>query len=118
MSIVYILHEPVRYDRVKRIMVPIDLNPAKEYGDLVVVFPGRDRPPPIDECADDLRAAMARFKPADRLLIAGDMDLLIFASILAAKACGTLVLLKWHSRDRHYQEIKAPKDLFAAGTYF
>lgn len=112
MSIVYALHQPVRYDRVKREMVPVDLSRAKSFGDLHIVFPGTDRPPPIAQCADALKAAMARFKPADRLLIAGDMDLIAFAAVLAAKACkGQLTLLKWDGRERRYYEVAAPDGL-------
>lgn len=112
MSIVYALHEPVRYDRVSRVMVPTDLNAAKDFGELRIVFPGRDRPPPIHECADALKAAMARFRSCDRLLIAGDMDLVAFAAVLASKACGgRLTLLKWHGRDRCYHEVAAPDGL-------
>lgn len=110
--IIYVLHEPVRFDKTKRIMVPIDLAPARKLGDVHIVLPGHDRPPPIEDCADDLKAAMARFTPADRLLIAGDMDLVVFAAILAAKACnGALVLLKWSARNRCYFEVAAPAGL-------
>lgn len=111
-SVVYAIHQPVRYDRVKREMVPVDLTAAKTFGQLHIVFPGRDRPPPITACADELKAAMARFKPHDRLLIAGDMDLIVFAAVLAAKACGgKLTLLKWDGRERRYHEVSAPNGL-------
>lgn len=114
MSRVFILHEPVSYDRQERRMVPIDLSPAKKFGDLHIVFPGHDRPPPIADCADALKVAMATFTAADRLLIAGDIDLVVFAAILAAKACnGHLTLLKWHTRDRCYFEVAAPSELFS-----
>lgn len=112
--VVYVLHEPVRWDRDQRRMVPIDLTRARTYGRLKVVFPGTDRPPPITECVDRLRAAMAEFRPWDRLLIAGDMDLLAFAAVLAARAAGgNLTLLKWHTRDRAYEEVKAPPGLLS-----
>lgn len=114
MSIVYALHEPARWDRVTRTMVPIDLNRAKPFGVVKVVFPGPDRPPPIAQCAETLKAAMAGFQACDRLLIAGDMDLVAFAAVLAAKATdGKLTLLKWDSRDRQYYEVVAPEGLLS-----
>lgn len=111
-SIVYALHEPLRYDRKQRCLVPVDLSHAEEFGDLKVVFPG-DPPPPISECKDQLRKAMAAFRPCDRLIIVGDMDLLVFAAVLAAKAtAGRLTLLKWDRVDHCYNEVTAPDGLF------
>lgn len=112
MNFVYALHEPVRFDRAKRCMVPISLDRARSYGELKVVFPGTNRPPPINRCKDELRAAMSEFRPCDRLLIVGDMDLFAFAAVLAAKATnGDLTLLKWDSRAQEYLEVRAPEGL-------
>lgn len=88
-------------------MVALDWSMAEEFGELKLVFPGVDRPPPIDRAAPVIKEAMAGFTADDKLLIAGDMDLVIFGAILAAKACnGQLTLLKWHGRDRRYFEVK------------
>jgi hypothetical protein len=111
---VFVTHEPVRYDREQRKMVPINLNRARPYGKLRVIFPGANRPPPIDEAAPELKRVMAEFRPSDRLLIVGDMDLLAFAAVLAAKACdGQLTLLKWDGRLQDYLEVKAPCGLLS-----
>lgn len=112
-SVVYAIHEPVRYDKRKNCMVKLNLDMAESFGSLRVVFPGEDRPPPIEVAAQKLRESMSAFRACDRLLLVGDMDLVAFAAVLAAKASnGHLVLLKWHSRERRYYEVEAPEGLF------
>lgn len=111
--IVYAINEPSRFDHNKKKMVKLNFNMATSFGRLHIIFPGEDRPPHIDLCKGTLRDEMANFRSCDRLLLAGDMDLVVFAAVLAAKATGgKLVLLKWHSRDRRYCEISAPEGLF------
>lgn len=93
-------------------MVKLDLSEAEQFGPLRFAFPGPDRPPPLDRAGPVLKQFMSDFRPDDRLLIAGDMDLVAFAAVLAAKATGgRLTLLKWHSRDRRYFEVEAPDGL-------
>lgn len=114
MNTVFALHEPVYFDKASRTMVPRDLSKATEFGKLSVVFPGLDLPPPIEECSAKLAQAMKHFKPTDYLLLGGDMDLVVFAAVLAAKNTGgKLKLLKWDGRMRKYYEVEAPPGLLS-----
>lgn len=110
--IVYAINEPSRFDHNKKKMIKMNLNMAQSFGTLHVIFPGEDRPPCVAQGADVLKTEMANFRSCDRLLLVGDMDLVAFAAVLAAKATGgQLTLLKWHSRDRRYFEVVAPEGL-------
>lgn len=109
---VYAVHPPARYSKDKHRMVPFDLSEAEAFGELRFAFPGPDRPPPIAVAAPVIKEFMAGFRACDRLLIAGDLDLVVLAAMLGAKASGgKLTLLKWHSRDRAYFEVEVPNAL-------
>lgn len=111
---VYVIHEPSRYDHRRRAMVAIDISPAAEHGPLKIIFPGLDRPPYIDLCAGELKLAMESFRAEDRLLMAGDMELLVFAAVIAArKTNGDLTLLKWDRESFRYFEVRAPRGLLS-----
>lgn len=111
MSKVFVLHEPARWDG--RRMVPFDLSAADRYGERVVVFPGGDRPPPAQEALPALECAMRSYTRADYLLVAGDMDLLVWASVLALRnTSGMLNLLRWNNRSRRYECSSAPQGLW------
>lgn len=110
--IIYAISHPVQYDPRSRRMFKMNLDMAERHGHLHVVFPGDERPPPIDECGEELKAVMSNFRSCDKLLLVGDMDLIAFAAVIAAKTTGgPLTLLKWDKRDRRYYEVKAPKGL-------
>lgn len=103
---VFVVHEPVRWNG--RRMVALDMSPAEKFGDLRVIFPGQDRPPPAQEAMPILQNAMCAFRPDDYLVIAGDMDLVVWAAALALKTTsGTLRLLKWDSRQRQYDVVES-----------
>ena len=112
MTKVFLVHEPTRWSIRNRVMEPLDLSPAKEHGELVVVFPGADRPPPAAQGLPELKRVMAGYTAADYLVVAGDMDLLVWAAALALKATGGRVnLLKWDSRGRRYEPVASPDGL-------
>ena len=115
MSDVYLIHEPVQFDRRQNKMVPLRVSEAVErYGELKVVFPGADRPPRGDRALPVLAQAMGRFRPCDYLVLAGDWDIVVWAAVLAAKAtAGKIKLLKWNNRAREYDVIEAPPGLWA-----
>lgn len=92
----------------------MDLSAAEEHGNLRYVFPEDSVPPPIEDCMAKIIVAMKSYRPGDYLLLAGDMDLVCFAAVLAAKNTGgALKLLKWHKNQRRYCEVVAPDGALA-----
>lgn len=113
MSTVYVVHEPARWDHAAQAMVPIDISKAAEYGPLRIVLPGLNRPPAAAQALGALKAAFAGFGTDDYLLLAGDMDLLVWASSLALRRTGgKLNLLRWNNRGCAYRVCRAPDGLF------
>lgn len=111
MNRVFIIHEPARWYNGH--MVPFDLSPADAYGERCVIFPGGDRPPPWAIAGPAMQAALATFTEHDFLLVAGDMDMVVWASVLALRATGgKLRLLKWSNRSRGYEPVDAPDDIW------
>lgn len=105
---VFIIHEQARWVGNKR--MALDFSSADIYGRRVVVFPDIDRSPPVEEAMPAVRQAMADFQPDDYLVIAGDMDLLIWAAAIALNNTGGRVnLLKWNNRSKAYDVCPAPK---------
>jgi len=110
---VFIIHEPARWDASKKRMVPFDLSSVDDYGERVVIFPGGNRPPPWAEAGPRLLETMTQFKETDFLVIAGDIDFLVWASVLALRATnGKLKLLRWNNRSTRYDISTAPPELW------
>ena len=108
---VFLIHEPVRWNGSR--MVALDMSPAKDYGELKVIFPGQDRPPCVAEAMPAIADAMGLFTENDYLVIAGDMDLLIWAAALALENTkGKVRLLRWDNRGRRYEVSEAPTEYF------
>lgn len=111
MSIVYVIHEPTRYDHRNRQVIAMDLSKAKEWGELKVIFPGVGIVPPkgrkfVQQITDVLRG----YKVSDFLLIAGDFELIVWASIIIERLHSyPPTLLKWNGRDQAYISIAAPE---------
>ena len=111
-SRVFLVHQPSRWSLRNQRMEPLDMSPAEHYGEIVVAFPGLDRPPCSQQALPVLRRLFGDYKPSDYLIIAGDMDLLVWASYLAMRAAGCLKLLRWNGRKRLYEVSEAPVELF------
>ena len=103
MSNVFLVHEPSKWDG--RRMVPIDMSPAYKFGSLVTIFPGPDRPPPIADGIETMEKVLADFTEHDFLVVAGDMDLVVWAAMIAKPK----KLLKWDSRRRCYDVHRWPE---------
>jgi hypothetical protein len=70
------------------------------------------RPPANEKAIGAIHRTLAKFTPDDYLVVAGDMDLVIWASYLAlSRTNGRLKLLKWNNRLRNYDLICAPDGL-------
>lgn len=110
MPTVFAIHEPTRWDHAQRRTVAIDLSPAREHGDLRVIFPGLGKPPPTGEWfIESLTAALLNFKQGDFLLIAGNMEHVAWATVVVFKITGALPsFLKWDNRAGRYELIRSP----------
>jgi hypothetical protein len=112
--IVYIVHQPSRFDKIKKKMISINLKGADAYGDLLFIFPGNERPPCLPEALPIMRSVLSGFRACDYLVIVGDFDLYTWAAVLALRATGgTLKLLKWNNRKKVYDVCAAPVGLLA-----
>jgi hypothetical protein len=102
---VFFINEPLRFDKDEKRLVPFyNIKPASEFGDINIVIPGR---PPHDPEASlrMMRAALNDFSPEDYLAVAGDLHLVAWAAVIAARAQGMdkpLQLLKWDNRYMKY----------------
>lgn len=106
----FVVHQPMRLDRERNTWVEtVDLSCASEYGDLVFLLNTPERPPLDPEASlPVLRDKLKDFRPDDYLVLAGDMNLVVYASIIAARLTGGwLNLLRWHPRDRRYVSLQA-----------
>jgi hypothetical protein len=102
---VWVAHEPLRRDRVTGEMYPAhDLTPASEWGDIRIVLPSSNRPPVDPEAVlPALRDAMDNYRPGDHIVLVGDMDLVVWMSVLAARRTrGAISLLRWDGRLGRY----------------
>jgi hypothetical protein len=95
---VFAVQQPAYYDHTQRRFIPkYDLEPAKEFGSLVLLLPPgnvfKDR---IPQMVADLNTKLATFSADDYLLAIGDPIALAAASLIAARHTGgVLRLLKW-----------------------
>ena len=109
MSKVFIVNAPARWNSGQQVMVPLDMAPAAEYGDLVYIFEGTHRPPSGEPAYEHIRTAMNDFTSDDYLVIVGDMDLVIWAAYVGLQVTdGKLRLLKWNNRTKAYDKVDAP----------
>ncbi len=111
-SLVYVVHRPSRFDDRRCRMVPLNLKPAERFGNLKVIFPGVHLPPQGEAAAPGLIAGLRDFRPHDYLLVAGDMDLLVWAAMLATRASkAKLRLLKWDRQRGEYDVRTVPDSI-------
>lgn len=105
---VFIPHVPSRYDTVTDSRIPtIDLNPAKEHGELIPCLPTDtvvshgDLQPAIER----IRETIKDITEHDYILIAGDVVCNAFAVQEAFKHVDHLQLLRWSRQDREYYVV-------------
>lgn len=105
MSTVYVVQEPVKKvdGHIKRSM---NLNPAKEYGELMIVLPSGPvmlHPIPM---LRELKSALRNFCEEDHLLLIGDPIAIGAAVALAAHFTGGKVsTLRWDKFSRSYDRV-------------
>ena len=103
---VFFVHEPVKRDAQSGQMIPMfNIRPAAQFGDIVFALPGRNRPPEDPEaCLLALRDVFRHFRAQDYLAVAGDLQTVIWAAVLACRALdrAPLKLLKWDRQVSRY----------------
>jgi len=109
MAKVYAPQVPSKYDPATRLWVPsINLEPAKEFGDLVVMLPPNANRLHINPLIVALREQMKDYGPDDHIVAVGDPSLIAAAACLAAKKTGGLLrILKWDRLSSSYLSVEA-----------
>jgi hypothetical protein len=97
MSKVYVPQIPSRYDGGTNLWIPtINIKPAEQFGEVVVMLPPAAARSGIDACAAVIAERMSEFGAEDYLVAVGDPTLYAIAAVHAARrADGVLRMLKW-----------------------
>lgn len=107
-SKVFIPQVPSRYDRsVERWVPTVNLDPARQFGDLEIMLPpeaGRMAP---QELVQMLERALKDITADDWLLATGDPVAMAITMALAARNLGgTLRILRWDKRVSGYEAVE------------
>lgn len=114
MAKVFLIHEPTRWDRATQRMVRFkNLEALRDHGDLRLVFPGLDRPPPPVAALPAMQEAFGAYAQGDFIAMVGDPDLWAIATVLALQNTGGYVAwLRWNNRSLDYERSYAPDGLW------
>lgn len=104
---VFIPQLPSRYERGVGWVPTVNIDPARSFGEIVVLMPpeaGRMQP-------DELRALLLRsletITPNDWLLTTGDPVLMGITMVIAARQLnGLLRILRWDRQSRTYEPVE------------
>lgn len=101
---VFVPQIPSRFDSGSNLWIPtINIEPARAFGELVVILPPAANRSGIDACADAIKHAMEDYGREDYIVAVGDPTLYAVAACQAAKrADGVLRMLKWDRMQRGY----------------
>lgn len=106
---VYAPQLPSKYDATARLWVPsINLEPAKQYGELVIMLPPNANRLHINPLITALREQMKDMTAEDYLVAVGDPSLIAAAACIAVKKTnGLLRILKWDRLASSYILVEA-----------
>lgn len=106
---VYAPQVPSKYDAATKLWVPsINLEPAKAFGDLVIMLPPNANRLHINPLVVALREQMKEFSTDDYVIAVGDPSLIAAAACIAAKkTSGLLRILKWDRQSSNYLPVEA-----------
>lgn len=106
---VYAPQVPSRYDAATRLWVPsINLEPAKPFGEVVVMLPPNANRLHINPLVVALREQMKDFSADDYIVAVGDPSLIAAAACIAVKKTGGLLrILKWDRQTSTYIPVEA-----------
>lgn len=109
MSKVYAPQVPSKYDPAIKLWVPsINLEPAKTFGELVVMLPPNANRLHINPLVVALREQMKDFSADDYVIAVGDPSLIAAAACIAARKTGGLLrILKWDRHSSNYIPVEA-----------
>lgn len=108
MSKVYVPQQPSRFDSATRLWIPtVNLDPARTYGELVVMLPPNANRLHTAPLIVALREQMATYGEDDYIVAVGDPSLIAAAACIAtSKAHGKLRMLKWDRMTSNYIPVE------------
>ena len=110
-SRVFVVNEPLKRDPdTGAFGRAINLDPAKEHGELVFMLPPGKLPRDPQAVISDLQAAfeLEDFTVNDYLVLVGDLRAIAWASAIAAQRTGGwLSVLQWDGQRRRYDIVRA-----------
>lgn len=106
---VYAPQVPSKYDSATKLWLPsINLDPAKAFGELVVMLPPNANRLHVNPLISAIKEKMKDFGPEDYVVAIGDPSLLAAAACIAVKKTGgTLRILKWDRQSSSYIAVEA-----------
>lgn len=108
MSKVYAPQVPSKYDPATKLWLPsINLDPAKIFGEVVVMLPPNANRLHINPLIVALRDQMKEFTENDYIVAVGDPSLIAAASCIAVRKTGGLLrILKWDRQTSAYIPVE------------
>lgn len=108
MSKVYVPQQPSRFDAATRLWIPtVNLDPAKVYGEVVVMLPPNANRLHTAPLIVALREQMAAYTTEDYIVAVGDPSLIAAAACIATgKTRGLLRMLKWDRMASSYIPVE------------
>jgi hypothetical protein len=109
MSKVYAPQVPSKYDPATKLWLPsINLDPAKAFGEIVVMLPPNANRLHINPLIVALREQMKDFSADDHVVAVGDPSLIAAAACIAVRKTGGLLrILKWDRQTSAYISVEA-----------
>lgn len=109
MSKVYAPQVPSKFDPATKLWVPsINLDPAKQFGEVVTMLPPNANRLHINPLVVALREQMKDFSAEDYIVAVGDPSLIAAAACIAVKKTGGLLrILKWDRQTSSYIAVEA-----------
>lgn len=107
MSKVFVVQKQQRWDAARGMMVPkFDVEPARQYGELVFLLSPTAAPWNPDSIIGELRGKLIDFTSEDFLLLIGNPVIIGWTVTLAyQRTGGWLNLLQWSGKDGSYRCI-------------
>lgn len=108
MSTVYVTQVPHRLNRRSGELEPLDLSPAREWGELeIVLTPSANPFTSMDKIIEDLHESLQHIKGEDYVILVGNPAIMgAMASIASQYTNGKLRVLQWHGKKRQYNLIE------------
>lgn len=105
---VYAPQVPSKYDAATKLWIPtINLEPAKEFGELIVMLPPNANRLHTNPLVMALREQMREFSAEDYIVAVGDPSLIAAASCIATRCTnGLLRILKWDRLSSSYIPVE------------